>query len=240
MVENEKNNSNISTDKADKSFEKTQDKPAKNFMRKRPFGEKREPSEFEERVIEVSRVSRTVKGGRRIRFRALVVIGDRKGRVGMGLGKANDVSEAVKKAVSKAKKQLVTVPIINGTIPYEVTSKHGSAVVMLKPATTGTSIVAGGSVRAVADLAGISDLLSKMLGSSNKVNNVIATLKAFASFNPEYIEKIKQYSEKAAMIGEAVKSAQGDKAEDIKVEEKVEAPKKPRAAAKKAAKKNDK
>lgn len=237
MAENEKNNSNVTTDRAEKSFEKTQDKPAKNFMRKKSYGEKREPSEFEERVIEVSRVARTVKGGRRIRFRALVVIGNKKGKVGMGLGKANDVSEAVKKAVAKAKKNLVIVPIINGTIPYEVTSKHGSAVVMLKPATTGTSIVAGGSVRAVADLAGISDLLSKMLGSANKVNNVVATIKAFTSFNPEYVERVKKYSEKNAIAAEAVKI---ETVKPEKVEEKIETPKKPRAAAKKAAKKNDK
>jgi small subunit ribosomal protein S5 len=216
------------------------EKPAKNFMRKRFHDEKREAPEFEERVIEVSRVARTVKGGRRIRFRALVVIGNHKGKIGMGLGKSNDVSEAVKKAVAQAKKKLVTIPIIDGTIPYEVTSKHGSAVVMLKPAASGTSIVAGGSVRAIADLAGITDLLSKMLGSANKVNNIIATFKALSSFNPIYTESIKKMSENAAgkIAAEPVKveAKAEEKKEEAKEDVKVE--KKPKAAVKKAAKKS--
>lgn len=169
---------------------------SKRFMKPRSF-EAKPASEFEEQVIEVRRVSRTVKGGRRISFRALVIVGNRKGKVGMGMAKATDVSEAVKKAVTQAKKKFVEVPIINGTIPYEVTSKHGSAVVMLRPASAGTSIVAGGSIRVVANLVGITDLLSKMMGSASKVNNVIATLKAFASFDPEYVAKIRKFSEKS-------------------------------------------
>lgn len=221
----------------------TEEKPerlVKNIMRPRSFdGGKKEPSEFEERVIEVRRVARTVKGGRRIRFRALVVIGNRKGKVGMGIAKANDVSEAVKKATAHAKKNLFVVPIIDGTIPYEVVSKFGSAVVMLKPAASGTSIVAGGSVRAVAELAGVSDLLSKMLGSASKVNNVVATLNAFSSFNQEYVNRVKKYSEDKA--GKIIL-----KAEEIKVETKEEAPvaekkevkKVTKAAAKKAVKKS--
>lgn len=168
----------------------------KNFMRPRSFDSRREPSEFEERVIEVRRVSRTVKGGRRISFRALVVIGNKKGKVSMGIAKAGDVAEAVRKAVAKAKKKPVIVPIINGTIPYEVTYKYGSAVVMLRPASEGTSIVAGGAVRVVAELAGITDLLSKMMGSPSKVNNIVATIKAFESFNPEYVAKVKKMIER--------------------------------------------
>ncbi len=178
--------------------EKIEEKPEriiKNIMRPRSFGSRREPSEFEERVIEVRRVARTVKGGRRIRFRALVVIGNKKGKVGMGIAKANDVAEAVKKAVAQAKKNMIVVPLINGTIPYDVISKHGGAVVMLKPAAEGTSIVAGGAVRALAELAGITDLLSKMMGSSSKVNNITATLKAFSSFNPEYTERVQKYAD---------------------------------------------
>lgn len=177
------------------NIEERSERPAKNFMRKRSQSAPREASEFEERVIEVSRVSRTVKGGRRIRFRALVVIGNHKGKIGMGLGKSTDVSEAVKKAVAQAKKKLITVPIIDGTIPYEVTVKHGSAVVMLRPAATGTSIVAGGSVRAIADLAGITDLLSKMLGSANKINNILATIKALSSFNQSYTDQVQKMSD---------------------------------------------
>lgn len=180
--------------------DKTEDRPDrlnKNIMRPRSsFREKRD-SEFEERVIEVGRVARTVAGGRRIRFRALVVIGNRKGKVGMGLAKANDVSEAVRKAVAQAKKHIIEIPIIGGTIPYEVTHKFGSAVVMLKPAASGTSIVAGGSVRAVAELAGITDLLGKMLGSASKVNNIVATIEALSSFSKKYTDIIKGYAEKA-------------------------------------------
>lgn len=182
---------------------------AKNIMRPRSYGgERKEPSEFEERVIEISRVARTVAGGRRIRFRALVVIGNKKGKVGMGVAKANDVSEAVKKAVAQAKKHLFIVPLVHGTIPYEMTYKFGSARVMLKPAAPGTSIVAGGSVRAVAELAGITDLLGKRLGSANKINNIVATLKALSSFQPEYTKKIIDFVDKknaASVIVEAKK-----------------------------------
>lgn len=169
----------------------------KNFMKPRGFGgEKREPKEFDERVIEIARVSRVVKGGRRIRFRALLVLGDHKGRIGMGVAKANEVAEAVKKATALAKKHMVNIPIINGTIPHEIISKHGGARIMLKPASEGTSIVAGGSVRTVAELAGITDLLAKSLGSSNKINTVTATIKGLTSFNPEVVDKLKGYAKK--------------------------------------------
>jgi small subunit ribosomal protein S5 len=169
----------------------------KNIMRPkshddRPALEK----EFEERVIEIQRVSRVVKGGRRIRFRALVVIGNHKGKVGMGVAKANEVAEAVRKASEKAKKHLILIPIINGTIPHEITVKHGGAKVMFRPATEGTSIVAGGSVRTVSELAGITDLLAKSMGSPNKINNVLATLKAFQSFNPMVAKQVRKYSER--------------------------------------------
>lgn len=198
---------------------------SKNIMRPRSsFREKRD-SEYEERVIEVNRVARTVAGGRRIRFRALVVIGNRKGKVGMGIAKANDVSEAVRKAVAQAKKHISIVPIINGTIPYHVTYKFGSAVVMLKPAATGTSIVAGGSVRAVAELVGITDLLGKMLGSASKVNNITATIKALSSFNAKYTKKIQDYTDrdenKAAAVPEEVVAEvkETEKTEPVEVKE---------------------
>ena len=165
-----------------------------NIMRQKGSYEKREPKEYEERVIEIDRVSRVAKGGRRIRFRALVVIGNRKGNIAMGVAKANEVAEAVKKAVALAKKHIVSVPIINGTIPHEVFTKHGGAKIMLKPATSGTSIVAGGSIRSVAELAGITDLLAKSMGSSNKINNVTATIKALSSFNEDITEKVKKFS----------------------------------------------
>jgi len=206
--------------------DKTEDRPDrlnKNIMRPRSsFREKRD-SEYEERVIEVGRVARTVAGGRRIRFRALVVIGNRKGKVGMGLAKANDVSEAVRKAVAQAKKHIIEIPIIGGTIPYEVTHKFGSAVVMLKPAASGTSIVAGGSVRAVAELAGITDLLGKMLGSASKVNNIVATIEALSSFSKKYTDIIKGYAEKAEKASApVVEEAVVEKIEDPKTPESPE------------------
>lgn len=172
----------------------------KNIMKPRMAGVKREPKEFDERVIEVRRVSRVVKGGRRIRFRALVAIGDHKGRVGMGVAKASEVSEAVRKATVSAKKNLITVPVINGTIPHEIRVKFGSAKIFMKPATPGTTIVAGGSVRIVAELAGITDLLSKIMGSSNKINNVSATIHALSSFDPRVVAKVSKYSSAQAVI----------------------------------------
>lgn len=140
--------------------------------------EEKPKSEFEERVVSVDRVSYTVAGGRRLRFRALVVVGDRQGRVGMGVAKSGEVQTAVQKAVAAAKKRLVTVPIVRETIPHAVTSRFGSAYVLLKPARPGTSVIAGGSVRAVIELAGIKNILSKSLGSNNKINIVTATIEA--------------------------------------------------------------
>ncbi|MCX6812641.1 MAG: 30S ribosomal protein S5 [Candidatus Berkelbacteria bacterium] len=164
---------------------------------KRQFGNRpqREQSEFDERVVEIARVSRVVKGGRRMRFRVLVVIGDRKGKIGYGIAKAAEISVGVKKAVTQAKKRMILVPVVNDTIPYEVTISDGSAKIILKPAGAGTSIVAGGVIRIVAELAGIKNLLSKVMGSANKVNNVKAVLKAFSSFDSAKVEIMKSRSE---------------------------------------------
>jgi len=198
----------------------------KNIMRSRgAFKAQREPKEYDEKVVEIARVSRVVKGGRRIRFRALVILGNRKGTIGMGIGKANEVADAVRKATTYAKKHLINVPIIEGTIPHEVIVKHGGARVMLKPASSGTSIVAGGSIRQVAELAGITDLLTKSLGSSNKVNIVTATLKALNSFIPEVTEKIKKIVESKLKIKTEVPAITVSKDVDkeaIKAEEKAE------------------
>lgn len=136
-------------------------------------------SEFDQKVVEVSRVTRVVAGGKRMRFRALVVIGDKKGRVGMGLRKGRDVSESVNKAVNQAKKNLVTLPLTNSTIPHEVKVKYKSSILVLRPAKPGTGVIAGGAVRQVAEMAGIKNMMSKMFGSSNKVNNVKAAFVAF-------------------------------------------------------------
>jgi len=142
----------------------------------------KEKKEFIEKVIQIDRVSRTVKGGRRIRFRALVVIGNMKGKVGVGTGKAQEVITAINKAISTAKKNIIDVPIVNETIPHEARIKEGSAIVFLKPASKGTSIIAGGSVRAVLELAGIKNVIGKILGSSSKMNNVKATYLALKNF----------------------------------------------------------
>lgn len=135
--------------------------------------------EFDQKVVEITRVTRVVAGGKRMRFRALVVIGDRKGKVGMGLRKGVDVAEAVNKAVNAAKKNMIVVPLVNETIPHQVKLKYASSRILLIPARPGTGIIAGGALRSVLDLAGVKNILSKMLGSSNKVNNVKAVFEAF-------------------------------------------------------------
>lgn len=137
--------------------------------RGRGRGQKREEKEFEEELIQIDRVTRVVKGGRRLRFRATVVIGDRKGRVGFGVDKAIEVPQAIQKAVRNAKKNLLTVPMKDGTIPHEVHLKFKAAKVLIMPAKSGTGIIAGGAMRKIADLAGIENLLGKNIGTSNKI-----------------------------------------------------------------------
>lgn len=137
--------------------------------------------EFEERVVTINRVTKVVKGGRKFRFAALVVIGDKKGRVGFGTGKANEVPDAIRKATENAKRNVIKVPIIKGTIPHEVTGTYGSGNVFLRPASQGTGIIAGGPVRAVVELAGYTDLLSKCIGSRTPINMVRATMDGLAS-----------------------------------------------------------
>lgn len=137
-----------------------------------------EPKEFEEKIVQVNRVSKKTAGGNKIGFSVLVVIGDKKGRVGVGLGQAPDVQSSVRKAVSYAKKHLLTVPMRGTTIPHEVLVKVGAAKVLLRPAPAGSGVIAGGAVRAVVDAAGIRDISSKVLGTNNQANNVYATMEA--------------------------------------------------------------
>jgi small subunit ribosomal protein S5 len=136
------------------------------------------PKEFEEKIVQVNRVSKKTKGGNKVGFSVLVVVGDKKGRVGVGLGGAPDVTSAVKKAVGYAKKHLFTVPMKGKTIPHQVMVKRGAAKVLIKPAPPGTGVIAGGAVRAVVEAAGIRDIVSKILGSKNQASNVYATLDA--------------------------------------------------------------
>ena len=137
-----------------------------------------QPKEFVEKLITLNRTAKVVKGGRRFSFSALTVVGDMKGRVGFGFGKANDVSEAIRKSIDKAKRNLVTVPIKNGTIPHDILGKYKSSSVLLKPACSGTGIIAGGPVRAVLEAAGATDVLAKSLGSNTSVNVIRATFDA--------------------------------------------------------------
>lgn len=143
-----------------------------------------EEKQFDERVISIDRVARVVKGGRRFRFRALVVVGDRKNKVGIGVAKGADVTAAVAKATEDAKKHFITVITYKGTIPHESYAKVGGAKIMIKPASVGTGLIAGGTVRTVLEVAGVRNVLSKSLGSSNKVNTAYATVAALADLVP--------------------------------------------------------
>lgn len=147
-----------------------------------------EQPEFEERVVTINRVTKVVKGGRRFRFAALVVIGDKKGNVGFGTGKANEVPDAIQKAIEAAKKNIIKVAVVNSTIPHEVTGVYGAGRVVLRPASAGTGVVAGGPVRAVVELAGITDILSKSLGSATPINVIRATIEGLKSL--ETVEQV--------------------------------------------------
>ena len=157
-----------------------------------------ERDEFDERVIDIARVAKVVKGGRRFSFRVTVVVGDNRGKVGLGVGKARGVPEAIRKASDRARRAMGRVPLVGTTIPHEVISKHGGARVMLKPASPGTGVIAGGAVRAVLEAAGVRDILTKSLGSANVLNVASATLDA--------LQALKRVEDEAAQRGKPAES----------------------------------
>lgn len=147
------------------------------------FAEK--SKEYDQKILEIARVTRVTSGGKRMKFRACVIIGDRKGKVGQAVAKGNDVTQAINKAVTRAEKDLILVSLRNETIPHEIREKFGAAVILLKPAPKGTGIKAGGAMRSVLELAGVPNIVGKILGSSNKINNSRATINALRKLRLE-------------------------------------------------------
>lgn len=194
----------------------------------------RPQSEFEERIVQIDRVSRVVKGGRRFRFRATVVIGDRKNRVGLGLAKAADVQGAIRKAVTDAKKDMIEVKTFKQTIPFEIRRKFAGANLLLKPARPGTGIIAGGAVRPVIELAGITNILSKSLGSNNRINNAKAAMLALRDIAATDISKLTDGEKKVVTAPAKLKA---DAKPEAKAEKPAAKPAKKPATKKPAAKK---
>jgi len=186
----------------------------KQPFKKKPFKKKRkerEKKEYDQKVIDIARVTRVVKGGKRFSFRTVVVIGNKRGKVGVGVAKGKDMKISTEKSYADAKKNMIELSFSGNTIPYEVHGKLGSAKILLKPAQKGNGVVAGGAVRTVVSLAGISDISGKMLGSKSKLNNARATIKLLEQFS---IKKIRERVEK-----KEVKDTKKEIEKDVKKEE---------------------
>jgi small subunit ribosomal protein S5 len=166
----------------------------------------REKKEFDQRILDLARVTRVTKGGKRMRFRTCVIIGDRKGRVGYGVAKGADVAASVNKAVAQAKKRLIRVPMVNETLPHAMRKKYSAAIVLIKPAPKGTGIKAGGAARVVLELAGVPNAVAKILGSNNKINNAKATIAALKSLRVVKSSKQKRESVEVPAEKEAAKA----------------------------------
>lgn len=188
-----------------------------NPTKRRHERRRREPSEFEETTLSVDRVTRVVKGGRRLRFRAVVVVGNKKGKVGLGTGKATEVQSAVKKATADAKRNMIKVPLVEGTLPHEVDTKHKAARIRLLPAREGTGIIAGGALRVVLEHVGVKNVLSKRYGTNNKLVNAQAVMIALASLRGEYKPTAEEQAKEDAKKGEDGKPKKSNK--DIGLQE---------------------
>lgn len=178
----------------------------KDFRRKnsRP---KREQPEYAQQIVDIARVTRVMAGGKRMRFRVCLVIGDKKGKVGVGLGKGKDVPLAVQKAYKKAERDIVKINLVNGTIPHEIRLKEGASKILLKPAPEGTGVIAGGACRIVLELAGAKNVVAKILGTNNKVNNVATTIKALSMLKSrkKVVANDKKKEEKIEKVQEEIK-----------------------------------
>lgn len=190
--------------------EKKDDKKFKGKFR----GKKKEKSEYEQKVIDIARVTRVVKGGKRFSFRTTMVIGNRRGKVGVGIAKGADMKISTEKSYASAKKNLVDIAIKGNTIPYPISYKLGGAKILLKPASKGTGIVAGGAVRTVMSLVGVSDVSGKMLGSSSKISNARATIEALKLFSIKNVKQM-QFEEKKNKENKALENVETKKEKNV-------------------------
>ena len=210
----------------------------RDFKKRRPHT--REPKEFDEQVIQIDRVTKVVKGGRRLRFRATVAIGNRKGKVGIGLGKSNEVTGAIQKAIAKAKKHMITVPLDGSTIPHDIKIKYKSSLILLLPAAPGTGIIAGGTIRKVLELTGVKDILSKSFGTTNKVNNTKGIFEALKKLRETPFMIARRASAKGKENVPKKEETKTEKKTEEKVEKKTEKPVEPKKTEKTPEKESEK